>query len=97
MCTLGARFPFWFDPKGVRSFFVYMWHNILEYLKPMTCFLVGILLRLARWWVSRAGALHHPARISPLQILGGNISAFVVCGPFHQLLICLKFCHQSVG
>lgn len=73
-----------------------MWHNILEYLKPVTGFLAGNLLGLARWWVSRAETLHHPARVSPLQIFRGNISAFALCGLFHHLFIHLKFCRQAI-
>ena len=96
MCTSGVEFPFWFDPRGVCSFFIYIRYDILEYLKRTMSFLVGNLLGLAKRCVSRAGVLHHPARTSPLQIFLGNVSAFAVCGLFHQLLICLKFYHQAI-
>lgn len=59
-------------------------------------FLDGNLLGLAWWWVSRAGALQHPDRMSPLQNFWGNISDFAVCGLFHQLFIYLKFCHEAI-
>lgn len=89
MCMFGAEFHFWFDPK--RVFFIYMRHDFLENIEPKMGFLVGILLGLARWWVSRAGV-----GMSPLLIFLGNISAFAVDGLFHHLSIRLKFCPQVI-
>lgn len=88
MWIFGVGFVLWFDPKGVCSFFVYIQSSIVEYLKSAMGFLVGILLRLVGWWVSRA-------RMSPLPMFLEKHSCFWGSLPFFRSYW-FNFCHQVI-